>query len=131
MAALCLTLHFVRREMSDRYLGSFSGRLWALFQPLIQLALYRFVFADVSQPLAPPAFRDRLRRVLSHAAAFRGFSVIADLLVGRCPGAANSWFRTACMRSVVRGEPRKFGAARLEQEWTDMECPQSVSVLTR
>ena len=54
MAALSLTLHFVRREISNRYLGSFSGGLWALFQPLIQLAVYSLVFVYVFRQGAPP-----------------------------------------------------------------------------
>lgn len=54
MAALSLTLHFVRREISNRYLGSFSGGLWALLQPLIQLAVYSFVFVYVFRQGAPP-----------------------------------------------------------------------------
>ena len=54
MAALSLTLHFVRREIGNRYLGSFSGGLWALLQPLIQLAVYSFVFVYVFRQGAPP-----------------------------------------------------------------------------
>jgi len=54
MAALSLTLHFVRREIGNRYLGSFSGGLWALFQPLIQLAVYSLVFVYVFRQGAPP-----------------------------------------------------------------------------
>jgi len=54
MAALSLTLHFVRREIGNRYLGSFSGGLWALFQPLIQLAVYSFVFVYVFRQGPPP-----------------------------------------------------------------------------
>src|SRR5690242_13577961 len=53
MAALSLTLHFVRREIGNRYLGSFSGGLWALFQPLIQLAVYGVVFVFVFRQGAP------------------------------------------------------------------------------
>ena len=54
MAALGLTLHFVRREIGNRYLGSFSGGLWALFQPLILLAVYSVVFVYVFRQGAPP-----------------------------------------------------------------------------
>lgn len=54
MAALSLALHFVRREIGNRYLGSFSGGLWALFQPLIQLAVYSVVFIYVFRQGAPP-----------------------------------------------------------------------------
>lgn len=47
MSALALASHFVRREIRNRYLGSFSGGLWALLQPLIQLAVYGFVWVYV------------------------------------------------------------------------------------
>jgi len=53
MSALNLALHFVRREVSNRYLGSFSGGLWALLQPLIQLAVYSVVFMYVFRAPAP------------------------------------------------------------------------------
>lgn len=53
MPAFGLVLHFIRREISSRYLGSFSGSLWALFQPLIQLAVYGFVFTYVFKAQAP------------------------------------------------------------------------------
>jgi lipopolysaccharide transport system permease protein len=53
MSALALTSHFVRREIRNRYLGSFSGGLWALIQPLIQLAVYGFVWVYVFRMRAP------------------------------------------------------------------------------
>jgi lipopolysaccharide transport system permease protein len=52
-AKLGLTLHFVRRELRSRYLGSVSGGLWALLQPLIQLAIYGFVWTYVFNMRAP------------------------------------------------------------------------------
>ena len=54
MSALSLALHFIRREIRSRYLGSFSGGLWALFQPLIQLAVYSFVFVYVFKAHCEP-----------------------------------------------------------------------------
>ena len=53
MSALTLTSHFVRREIRNRYLGSFSGGLWALIQPLIQLAVYGFVWVYVFRMRVP------------------------------------------------------------------------------
>jgi len=53
MPALRLALHFVRREVRNRYLGSFSGGLWALLQPLIQLAVYSLVFIYVFRAPVP------------------------------------------------------------------------------
>src|SRR5580765_7192188 len=38
--ALAIAVHFIRRELRNRYLGSVSGGLWALLQPLMQLAIY-------------------------------------------------------------------------------------------
>ena len=55
MPALRLALHFIRRDLRNRYLGSFSGGLWALFQPLVQLALYSFVFVYVFKAKVPGA----------------------------------------------------------------------------
>ncbi len=50
---MSLTAHFVRRELRNRYLGSVSGGLWALIQPLAQLAIYGFVWAYVFRMRAP------------------------------------------------------------------------------
>ena len=55
MPALRLALHFIRRDVRNRYLGSFSGGLWALAQPLIQLAVYGFVFVYVFNAKVPGA----------------------------------------------------------------------------
>ncbi len=55
MAALRLALHFTQRELRNRYLGSFSGGLWSLLQPLIQLAVYSFVFVYVFKTRVPGA----------------------------------------------------------------------------
>jgi lipopolysaccharide transport system permease protein len=55
MPALHLALHFVRRDIRNRYLGSFSGGAWALLQPLVQLAVYGVVFVYVFKARAPGA----------------------------------------------------------------------------
>ena len=57
MPALQLALHFIRRDIRNRYLGSFSGGAWALLQPLVQLAVYGFVFVYVfkARPLTADA----------------------------------------------------------------------------
>lgn len=39
--------HFLARDLKNRFLGSFSGGLWALIQPLLQLAIYAFVFVHI------------------------------------------------------------------------------------
>lgn len=48
-----LTLRFFRRELQNRFAGSFTGGLWALVQPLIQLAVYSFVFVQVFKARLP------------------------------------------------------------------------------
>src|SRR5438445_5568730 len=45
--SMALATHFIRRELRNRYLGSLSGGLWALLQPLAQLAIYGFVWGYV------------------------------------------------------------------------------------
>lgn len=55
MPALRLALHLIRRDIRNRYLGSFSGGLWALLQPLAQLAVYSFVFVYIFKAKAPGA----------------------------------------------------------------------------
>jgi lipopolysaccharide transport system permease protein len=51
--ALTLALHFIRREVRSRYLGSLSGGFWALVQPLIQLAVFGVVYVYVFRAPAP------------------------------------------------------------------------------
>jgi lipopolysaccharide transport system permease protein len=50
-----ITVHFIRRELRNRYLGSVSGGLWALLQPLIQLGIYGFVWTYVFKMRLPGA----------------------------------------------------------------------------
>jgi lipopolysaccharide transport system permease protein len=50
-----LTLRFIGRELRNRYLGSFSGAFWLLVQPLLQLAIYSFVFVHVFKARLPGA----------------------------------------------------------------------------
>lgn len=53
--SVALTARFIRRELANRFAGSFSGGLWALFQPLMQLAVYAFVFVHVFKARIPGA----------------------------------------------------------------------------
>lgn len=50
-----LLLEFVRRELKARYLGTFSGAAWALAQPLLQLAIYGYVFLYIFNARLPEA----------------------------------------------------------------------------
>ncbi len=42
-----LFAHFLRRELTSRYLGSVTGLAWALLSPLALLGVYDFVFTNV------------------------------------------------------------------------------------
>ncbi len=55
MSRLLLAAHFVRRELKERYRGSFTGFGWALLQPLLQLAIYAFVFVQIFKARVPGA----------------------------------------------------------------------------
>lgn len=55
MSAAVLTLRFLQRDLRNRFAGSFSGGLWALFQPLLQLAITSFVFIHVFKARVPGA----------------------------------------------------------------------------
>ena len=55
MKAARLAMHFIRRELRERYRGSFTGFGWALLQPLLQLAIYAFVFVEIFKARVPGA----------------------------------------------------------------------------
>ena len=55
MSRLTLATHFIRRELRERYRGSFTGFGWALLQPLLQLAIYAFVFVQIFKARVPGA----------------------------------------------------------------------------
>lgn len=55
MKSLPLAGHFIRRELRERYRGSFTGFGWAVLQPLLQLAIYAFVFVNVFKAKVPGA----------------------------------------------------------------------------
>lgn len=55
MSQLSLATHFIRRELRERYRGSFTGFGWAFLQPLLQLAIYAFVFVQIFKARVPGA----------------------------------------------------------------------------
>lgn len=55
---LALALRFALRDLKDRFAGSISGALWAIIQPLIQLAVYAFVFVHIFKARLPGADGD-------------------------------------------------------------------------
>lgn len=54
-STLGLALQLARRDLRNRYLGSFSGGAWAFLQPLVQLAVYTFVFGYIFHQRLPGA----------------------------------------------------------------------------
>ena len=48
-----LLRQFVARDLQQRYLGSLSGGLWALLQPLALLAIYAVVFVEILKVRLP------------------------------------------------------------------------------
>lgn len=46
-------LYFLRREVSDRFIGNSSAFFWLFFQPLATLAVYYFVFGYIFQARVP------------------------------------------------------------------------------
>ena len=50
-----LTLRFIDRDLRNRFAGSFTGGLWALIAPLIQLAVYSVVFVYILPARIPGA----------------------------------------------------------------------------
>ncbi|MBO9665103.1 ABC transporter permease [Dokdonella sp.] len=53
MSVSVLTLRFLSRDLRSRFAGSFSGGLWALLQPLLQLAITSFIFLYVFKARVP------------------------------------------------------------------------------
>jgi lipopolysaccharide transport system permease protein len=75
----------IRREITGRYLGTFSGTVWALVHPLLQLAIYGYVFVYI--------FRTRLPE-----GEFGGLGFLPFLAVGLWPWNA---FAEAVNRSAT------------------------------
>jgi ABC-type polysaccharide/polyol phosphate export permease len=51
-----LLFSFARREVLNRYAGSVTGLAWSLLHPLLQLAVYAFVFSQIFRISVPPDF---------------------------------------------------------------------------
>lgn len=50
-----LLASFLRRDLQNRFSGSFSGGAWALVQPVLQLAVFSFVFQYIFRARIPGA----------------------------------------------------------------------------
>lgn len=79
MPLASLTLRFIDRELRNRFAGSFTGGLWALIAPLIQLAVYSFVFVHILPARIPGA--DAPGYVPFLFAALWPWNALADSLV--------------------------------------------------
>lgn len=53
MVPFGLTVSLTKRELRNRFNGTLSGGLWALVQPLLQLAIYSFVFVRIFNARVP------------------------------------------------------------------------------
>lgn len=69
---------FTRRELTHQYLGSLSGMLWVILQPLALLAIYSFVFVVVLKIKLPEA--DTTGFVPFLAVAFWPWTAFAEAL---------------------------------------------------
>ncbi len=76
---------FVRRELRLRYLGTFTGLGWALVQPVLQLAIYGYVFTTIFAARLPEQ-------------EFGSLGFVAFLAVGLWPWTA---FAEALSRAVT------------------------------
>ncbi len=55
MNRISIAGELIRRELRSRYLGTFSGSLWLWIQPLVQLAIYGYVFGTIFRARLPEA----------------------------------------------------------------------------
>lgn len=79
MSPIALTWRFYRRDLVNRFAGSFSGGLWALFQPLLQLAVTSFVFVVVFKVRVPGL--ESLAYVSFLAVAFWPWNAFAEAVL--------------------------------------------------
>lgn len=75
--------YFLKREITDRYLGNVMGLAWVFIQPLITLVIYSFVFENIFKARIPEA-------------AHLGFAVY--LAIGFWPWTA---FSESLLRSIT------------------------------
>ena len=100
MSVLNSTFYFIRRELRNRYIGSISGGVWGLVQPLLQLAVYSFVFVYI--------FKNRLP-------ASEGPSFVPFLVVALWPWVA---FSDSLLRAttVIQDNAALIGKVALQRE---------------
>jgi len=86
--------YFLKREITDRYLGNVMGLAWVFIQPLITLVIYSFVFENIFKARIPEA-------------AHLGFAVY--LAIGFWPWTA---FSESLLRSITSWWLWPCGASR-------------------
>jgi lipopolysaccharide transport system permease protein len=85
-----LLRELVRRELYQRYLGSFSGGAWALLQPLLQLTIYGYVFGRIFAARLPEQEFGALPFVAFLAIGLWPWSAFAEGLSRACTAIADN-----------------------------------------
>ncbi|HWL69320.1 MAG TPA: ABC transporter permease [Geminicoccus sp.] len=75
-----LAMVLARREVEGRYRGSIMGILWSLFQPMLMLAVYTFVFSVVFNARWGSSGTSRAEFALTLFAGLIIFNIFADCL---------------------------------------------------
>lgn len=79
-----LIRELVRRELHQRYLGSLSGGAWAVLQPLLQLAIYGYVFGRIFAARLPQDEFGALPFVAFLAVGLWPWNAFAESLTRSC-----------------------------------------------
>lgn len=99
--------YFLKREITDRYLGNVMGLAWVFIQPLITLVIYSFVFENVFKARIPEA-------------AHLGFAVY--LAIGFWPWTA---FAESVLRSITALTDKKDLIGKVK---IDLRLPVAATV---
>ncbi|WP_159718951.1 ABC transporter permease [Geminicoccus flavidas] len=75
-----LVMVLARREVEGRYRGSIMGILWSLFQPMLMLAVYTFVFSVVFNARWGSSGTSKAEFALTLFAGLLVFNIFADCL---------------------------------------------------
>ena len=79
-----LIAQLIRREIVGRYRGSIFGLLWSLFNPLLMLLIYTFVFSVVFNARWAQGSESRTGFAMVLFAGLLGFNLFAEC-IGRAP----------------------------------------------
>ena len=84
LSRMPLARELIRRELTHRYLASFSGSGWALIQPLLQLAIYGYVFGRIFAARLPEQEFGALPFVAFLAVGLWPWNAFAESLTRAC-----------------------------------------------